>query len=213
MTEPVETLIEQLADPDARDTARARLVAEGASSVGPLLDALQKSREPLRRKAILQVLPELRDGRVEERLRSLLNDDDEEIRAAAAAGLRRLGATDALQACLATIDDAPDPLHYDVTPSVLALAQFGLSVLPSILPLLDSPEPRTRQHAQKVLELVTLDEVSHSVKPRALSDAARGQWMELWSRNGSYQWDASEGQRKEAMRLWEEWLRNREGGA
>jgi HEAT repeat protein len=210
MSQPLATLIEQLADLNTRDAARAQLVAAGESSIGPLLAAFHGSGERVQRRIIVQVLSEFHDSRVEDLLGTLLTDMDEDIRAAAAAGLRKLESANALQASLTTINDAPDPLHYDVTPSVLALANLGLPVLESVLPLLDSPDPRTRQHAQKVLELATSNEIVASVKPRALADTARQQWVDLWSRNGPYRWDAAENERREAIQRWESWLHNRE---
>lgn len=163
----------------------------------------------MQRRAIVQVLSEFNDPRVNDLFETLLTNPDEDIRAAAAAGLRTLGSANALQASLATINDAPDPLHFDVTPSVLALANVGFPVLESVLPLLDSPDPRTRQHAQKVLELVTSRDIVASAKPRSLAASARQEWADLWSRNGSYQWDADEGARKEARVRWESWLQDR----
>lgn len=209
MSQRAATLIEQLADPNTHDAARAQLVAAGNSSIDPLVTAFHGSEDRVQRRGILQVLSEFDDRRVNDLFGTLLTNSDEDIRTAAAAGLRKLGAANALQASLATINDAPDPLHYEVTPSVLALVNLGLPVLESVLPLLDSPDPRTRQHAQKVLELVTSNDIMASAKPRALTDAARQQWADLWRRNGPYQWDAEEGARKEARERWESWLQDR----
>ena len=107
---------------------------------------------------------------------------------------------------LATINDSPDPLHFDLTPSVHALSKMGLRVLPSLLPLLSSADLRTRQRAQRVLERVTFDKISETIKPRPLSDAARTAWTKLWEENGSYKWDAPEDQRETAVARWREWI-------
>src|SRR5437868_1121182 len=51
-----------------------------------------------------------------------------------------------------TIDDAPDPLHSDVTPSVIKLIDKGLLGVRAVLPLLSAPGEATRQRASRVLE-------------------------------------------------------------
>jgi hypothetical protein len=88
-----------------------------------------------------------------EALRKALDDPDERVRAEAAVGLAELGDPEALDALIRTIDDAPDPLHLDMTPAVGALGAFGPEALPRLLDLLDSPERLTRLHAQRALEL------------------------------------------------------------
>jgi len=168
--------------------------------------ALQAPTDPEHRKALLRMLVELHDARAADVFREGLRSGDEDVRAISATGLAGLGAEDAVDACLSVINDAPDPLHYDVTPAVVALAQMGVRVLPSMLRLLDSPDALTRQRAQKVLERVTLKDVSEAAKPRALSDAAASKWTALWAENGSYQWDAPEPQRRAAIERWRQWI-------
>lgn len=207
MTAPIHVLIEQLSDLNTRNAARAELIGKGASAVNELLSKLDEDIEPDYRKTILRVLLEMKDVRAEPIFRKSLHSADEDIRAIGARGLVSLGAKDALEACVATINDAPDMLHYDITPSVVALSEMGIPALKATLPLLDSEDARTRQRAQKVFELVTFNEVSRAIRPRPLSDEARTAWMALWTENGYYQWDASEERRKAAVELWEEWLK------
>ncbi len=208
MTTPIHVLVEQLSDLNTRNAARAELIRRGASVVKELLSKLEEDIELDYRKTILRVLLEIKDARAEAIFRKSLHSEDEDVRAIGASGLFSLGAKDALDACVTTINDAPDMLHYDITPSVVALSETGIPALQATLPLLDSEDARSRQRAQKVFELVTFNEVSRRVKPRLLSDAARTEWMALWTRNGSYQWNAPEEQRKTAVKLWEEWLKN-----
>jgi hypothetical protein len=111
-----------------------------------------------------------------------------------------------IQRLLATINDAPDPLHFELTPSVHALSAMGVGVLPALLPLLSSADPRTRQRAQRVLERVTFDEISKTLKPRPLSSTATNAWRDLWEANGSYQWDGPEDQREAALMRWQAWI-------
>jgi hypothetical protein len=207
MTTSIHVLIEQLSDLNTRNAARAEIIRRGASGVNELLFKLDGDIELDYRKTILRLLLEIKDARAEPIFRQSLHSADEDIRAIGASGLFSLGAGDALDACVATLNDAPDMLHYDITPSVVALSEMGIPALHATLPLLDSEDARTRQRAQKVFELVTFNEVSRRVKPRPLSDAARTEWMALWQENGSYRWDAPEGQRKAAMGLWEVWLK------
>ena len=204
-----EELIEQLADLQTRNAARDQLVQAGASVVDKLLSALTGDFEPEHRKTIMRVLLELNDPRTEEAFRKSLDSDDEEIRSIAAAGLYKQGAADALYACLKTIDDAPDMLHYDITPSVQALTKMGFPALKSLLPLLDAANERTRQHAQKVLEQVTFNEVKKALNPPPLSPLATTEWRKLWEGNGSYQWNGPEDQRRAAIKRWEQWINSR----
>src|SRR5919198_6603025 len=86
-------------------------------------------------------------------LRKALDDPDEQVRSEAAVALAELGEPEALDALIRTIDDAPDPLHLDMTPSVRALGAYGRDAFPPLLDLLDAPEELTRLHAQRALEL------------------------------------------------------------
>jgi HEAT repeat protein len=204
-----EALIKQLADPQTRNAARDQLIQSGAAVVDSLLSALASDLEPEQRKTIMRVLLELNDPRSEEAFRRALDSDDEEVRAIAAAGLYKLGAADALEASLRTINDAPDMLHYDITPSVRALTKMGLPALKSVLPLLKADDERTRQHAQKVLEQVTFNEIKKELNPPPLSQIATMEWTKLWESNGSYQWNAPDEQRMAAIKRWEQWINSK----
>src|SRR5262245_33334865 len=48
----------------------------------------------------------------------------------------------------ATINDAPDPLHFELTPAAHALIRLGLPALPTVFALMESPDEATRQRAQ-----------------------------------------------------------------
>ncbi|HEX8852003.1 MAG TPA: hypothetical protein VF754_00875, partial [Pyrinomonadaceae bacterium] len=174
--------------------------------VDELLSALARSTDAEEGKTLLRLLLELKDARAEAAFRLALDSAVEEVRALGALGLHRLGAHDSLAACVATIDDAPDPLHFDTTPSVRALSEMGIPALRAVLPLLEAEDPRTRQHAQKVFELVTLAHVSSQLNPPPLSNIARERWMKLWESHGSYAWNQPEEARREAVRHWTQWL-------
>ena len=71
---------------------------------------------------------------------------------------------------------------------------------------LASEDVCTRQRAQRVIERVTFKEISRINKPGPLSTEAETEWMTLWNKNGPYQGDAPEDQRKTATERWEKWL-------
>ena len=197
-------LIDQLAEPANRAQARIALLQQGASVVNDLLAALGRSAEPDLHASVYRVLLDMADPRALDAFRRGLLSEEEEIRAISAQGLYRLGVPEALDAALATIDDSPDPLHADVTPSVRTLAALGQTALPPILSLLDSNEPRTRQHAQKAVEQITYNLVTRRSKLH--STHTLEEWQKLWKQNGNYQWDAPATQRTEALRRLRRWL-------
>lgn len=204
MSQSVSELIQALESPQGRQTARARLLALGSIAVPQLLDTLKVGSSTALRKAALSILSELQDPRAETAFRGSLDDTDEDVRAISAQGLYRLNTPDALDACIRTINDAPDPLHYDITPSVQALGSLGLSALTQVLPLLLSSDARTRQHAQRVLETVSAQAIAPGA--RGMSASLDRAWTSLWQMNGSYQWDGPEAQRIEAVHLWQQWV-------
>src|SRR5947209_2552838 len=87
-------------------------------------------------------------------LQARLQSPDEHTRAMAAQGLVRLKHPDALSACLRTLNDDPDPLHLDVTPSVVSLGEMGLKAVGPLLDLMDDPNEQARLHAQRALESI-----------------------------------------------------------
>lgn len=200
------TLIHELTDPLRRPAAEQALRARGAAAVPALLAALEEDLGPEARRSILRLLLQLGNGRAEDAFRQAVYSADEESRAIGARGLFQLNAPDSLQANLSAIDDAPDPLHNDITPAVTALSKMGMAALPDLLPLLDAPHARTRQRAQRVLERVTLDEMTRRSGQPPDSERARREWRELWEHNGSYRFDASQEDRQHAIHLWKIWL-------
>lgn len=206
MTAAVPHAIAALADPQQRPAARDQLLRLGAAAVEPLLQAGEAPGNPERRRVIGWLLVELADLRAASWFRAALGSDDPQLRAAGACGLARVNSEDAIDALVATIDDAPDPLHSDVTPSATSLATLGRRALPAVLRLLESPHERTRQRAQRVLAQITFEEIERRVRPRPLADAARVTWRDLWVRNGSYRWDAADADRHASVQRWRTWL-------
>jgi HEAT repeat protein len=206
----IEALIRELTDPHKQSAAREELLAGAPASVEPLLSALAENDDPEGQTAIMKILVEINDARAAEAYRRALDCADENVRSLGATGLFRLGAEDGLQACLRTIDDAPDMLHFEVTPSVRALTKIGLPALSYVLPLLDAGNESTRRHAQKILEQVSFNEIEREIK--AASDTAAttdARWRDVWESNGAYEWNAAADQRRSSIRKWKEWIENR----
>jgi len=80
---------------------------------------------------------------------------DETLRAQAAVALAQGGSAHALEACLRTISDAPEPTHAYSTPAGWALVSMGRSALPGVIDCLVSENPRRRLSAEFVLMQIT----------------------------------------------------------
>jgi len=189
----IEKWIDELADLKTGDAASDALVKEGANAVPALLAKLNTSISSDHRKAIFRVLLSIKDARAENIFRDALQSDDEDIRAMGARGLQALGAADALDAALATINDAPDMLHADLTPAVYTLAEIGLPAIPNILNLLASDDLFTRMHAQRALERITR------------ANRSQNDWQTLWEQNGAYNFDQPANQRAQSIAAWQRW--------
>ena len=106
-----------------------------------------------------------------------------------------------------TINQHPDLLHLDYTPSVHKLSECGLQAVMEILPLLDSNDTWERFRAQRVLEGV--------VQRRYGWKAGQGYPVEsngeekvrvLINEMGNYQADASKEVRTISIKKWKNWL-------
>jgi len=81
-----------------------------------------------------------------------IDSSDGDVLSRAAVALHRLGHARALEACLRTLDDAPDPLHADRTPSVQCLIEIGEPALPPFIDRLESEDRDTRMHAERAVQ-------------------------------------------------------------
>src|SRR5271155_405066 len=111
----------------------------------------------------------------------------------------------ALSACLQTINDGPDELHGDITPSVLALGQMGLSAVPSLLDLLTHDDTMTRLHAQRALEII-LERRQGYIRGKGQPEADGLGIRELWRANGDYDYSADAETRAASVSKWRRWL-------
>jgi hypothetical protein len=112
----------------------------------------------------------------------------------------------AVEQALRTIDDDPDPLHADVTPSVHALGAMGLAAVPGVLDLMISEDQMTRLHAQRALEAI-LDRRLGFVPGRGYpSRAAEEARVRSWKAHGGYRHDAPADVRATSVAAWRAWL-------
>ncbi len=206
---PSARLVEELADMNRRNAARDELLNRGAEATSALLHAADHPKNPEHYKSILRTLLLLKDPQAQSLFRHALASQDEEIRAIGARGLHLVKANDALAALLQAINDSPDPLHRDHTPAVQSLVELGISALPGVFELMDSPRDETRRRAQYVLAKVVLEDLTRQLPPRSPANQALQQWQDLQRANGSYQWDAPEAARKSSINQWKRWCEQR----
>ena len=117
------------------------------------------------------------------------------MRARAAQALASIGDPRALDALVATIDDYPDDHHPPHTVATYVLIARGRDSLAAIVPLLDAPDPATRQRAFVVLQALV------SAMPEA------GDWDTLWQSLGAYDPKAADdAARQVAGAQWQQWI-------
>jgi len=182
------------ADPAQRAKALAALVAAGRTATPVLLRGLASADADVREKAA-QGLAEIADPSTADALAAALADPAPRVRGRAAQGLAALGDARALDALVRTIDDFPDVLHAPHTVATYVLVARGPKALPAIAPLLDAPQPMTRQRAFLVLQTVV------SAMPQA------GDWRTLWQSLGAYDPNAADASaRAAAAAQWRQWI-------
>src|SRR5262245_3516865 len=106
---------------------------------------------------------------------------------------------------LADFDEKPDPLHVDITPSVLALIDLGLPGIEAVLDRLNAPAGLTRKRAQRVLDGALARHLGwvSSVGFPTPESAERAQAI---TKANGYDADADEPSRLAAIARWREWL-------
>jgi hypothetical protein len=176
----------------------------GVPAVPALLAMLKESG--VNRAQAMYALARIGDPRAEEAFVSGVRDADERVRAYAAQGLVHITSPGAMTACLETLNDAPDELHLDITPSVRALGEMGLSAVPSLLDLLTHDDEMTRLHAQRALELI-LEHRHGFIEGRNKPSKERDETVRReWQANGDYDYSADAGTRAAAVAKWRLWL-------
>lgn len=116
-----------------------------------------------------------------------------------------------IEKLIRTLDEDPDPLHSDITPSVLRLNEIGIPAAKAVLDLLDASEFLTRKRAQRVLEGVVM-RIHGWVPGQGYPDAQSGQkkTQDLLKANGNYDPNSSSSDRRKAIEKWRQWLQMQE---
>lgn len=112
-----------------------------------------------------------------------------------------------IPALVKAINDNPDMLHLDYTPSVHQLSELGLEAVRAILHLLDSKDKWERLRAARVLEGVIYR--LNGWKPgTGYPENSMGEQKarELLLLNGNYQADAAVEIRQSSINKWQLWL-------
>jgi len=111
-----------------------------------------------------------------------------------------------IQQLLRTIDDQPDKLHGDFTPSVLKLMTLGLAAAKAVLPLLNSQDSGSRARAYRVMEGVI--KIRNGWVPGQGYKEREGQerTQAILAANGNYNAQMEEPQRVAAIEKWRRWL-------
>lgn len=197
--------------PRSLDEAAATLVRSGKPAVPALLELLRAGGSADTQARVLFILSEIADSRASAAFETALESADARARAYAARGLFRLRHPAALEALVKTLDDAPDELHGDRTPSVDALGEMGSRAVPSLLSLLDEPNEPTRMHAQRALEAIV--NRRFGFKPgRGFPSAEAGRRAgSAWAEHGDYNFAAPPASRRDAMAKLRAWFKSAPG--
>lgn len=94
-----------------------------------------------------------------------------------------------MQELYARLNDDPDLLHADYTPSVHDLIRAGRPALPRALDLMQSDDRATRVRAQRVLEGVTLREYGFVQGEGWKPPDGEAEWRWFWARLGDLRYD------------------------
>jgi HEAT repeat protein len=204
--EQVETASAKLraSDPHVQNEGVSESIALGGAAVPELIALLDLSDDDARGQAMF-ALSEIADARARNVFRRGLHDGDERVRSYAARGLGRLADPGALAAFVQTLNDAPDSLHADMTPSVEGLGRLGLAAVPSVLDLLLNPDELVRLRGQRALELIVSRRHGFRTGEGFPSPAAEEEMRAEWNANGNYRYDAASEEREASVAKWRSW--------
>jgi hypothetical protein len=205
MSAPITELVDALADVSKRNAARDELVRLGSQATPFLLKAADAPKNPEHYKTILRMLLLIRDPQAQDLFRQALASSDADERALGGRGLYLINAPDALSALEQTINDSPDPLHWEHTPTVQSLIEMGMAALPTVFALMDSGNESSRRRAQYVLATVVLQDVTRRLQPKSFTNEALQEWERLHKANGSYEWNETDSVRTSSIEQWKRW--------
>lgn len=208
-TTPEQQLSEAIAelrtgDALTQNEAVKQLIQLGTAAVTELLNEIKKPEA--NHQQVMYALSQIADSKATEAFKGGLNHIDQYVRAYAAQGLTHINHPSAMNACLNTINDAASEAHLDITPSVSALADMKLQVVPELLKLMMHHDEMTRLHAQRVLEQL-LNKSHGFIHGRGFASQEDGDKAQAeWQDNGNYDYAADEATRAAAIAKWQQWL-------
>ena len=205
--ESLETALAQIRSADARIQNQGvdGMIRIGSEAVSALLPLLADTDSGVRSQATY-ALARIADPAATEAFRRGPRDPDERVRAYAAQGLAAIGAPDALQACVETLNDAPDELHLDRTPAVEALGAMGIDAVRPVLDRMMDADETTRLRAQRALEEIVNRRHGFRAGEGFPSRETEAAASALWSANGGYDYAAGEVHRRDSVAKWRRWL-------
>jgi hypothetical protein len=106
---------------------------------------------------------------------------------------------------VADLDKDADELHLDITPSVLALAEYGIDVIPYLHDALLAPELLTRMHAGNALARAVSVHCGFVAGKGWSRPDGEAESRALWIKNGSYDAKADEQARARSVEAWTAW--------
>ena len=142
----------------------ARAEAEAEAEAASLIDVYFELEEPAERDALFEQLVAIDVDLVTEFLRvMMLEDEDEYVRAAAAAELARRGVAEAIELLTSDLEDPEEPYFFENAVQVLAEV-LGAEFYPTLTTLWQDPNRDADQRREAMLGLETID------PERALAD-------------------------------------------
>lgn len=208
-TSAIQELLRKLGNPRTQATAKAELRRMGGKIFSELHEFVESTADEAARMKALALVVDMTDSRSLPLFWRLLSSPIPAVRSFAAQGLYKQNSPDAAAALVQTINDNPDMLRRESTPSVAALMDMGLESLPHILPLLDAHGRDTRLRAQTVLMRVTYDHVKNSMGEKAVKSDVDRTWNDLWRKNGDYHIDLPVDRRQRAIAAWAHWVKSK----
>jgi len=185
------------------------LIQIGPAAVTHLLTLITDA-SAVRRAQTMYALSEIRDHDAADAFLKGLKDSDERVRAYAASGLAGIGHPRALSAAIQTINDAPDQLHLDLTPSVFTLGDMGTAAAAQLVDLLMSEEQTTRLHAHRALEMIMAHRHGFAIGKGFPTSGSRQQAEDEWKAHGDYDYAADPATRAAAVEKLRRWVREQQ---
>jgi HEAT repeat protein len=151
----LEDLVRRLGSEDVNESGLAlgELIAQGKAAM-PVLTQAARSESADVRALAMEGLGTIADPASLSDVRRGLEDPDGRVRSLAAVALNRLGAPDALDALLETLDDWLDEGHSDMSRSTYELAASGPRALSIAIPLLASDDWAARAKGAWIIRTI-----------------------------------------------------------